>query len=357
MKIGIIGCGNILEQYAKFSKHFENMEIVRLADLNTDLARSKADEYGYAAGGSVEDLLSDPDVELAINLTIPAAHAEVSLKCLDAGKHVYSEKPIAVEVKDAEAVISLARQKNLVVGNAPDTFLGTGHQTVRKLIDEGRIGRPLFAVCQMLSAGTEGWHPNPGFFYKRGAGPLFDMGPYYVTALINLFGPIDRVSAEAPILMPDRVIKNGPMAGTTVKVETPDHISGSLRFAGGQIATLVTTFCGKNRADDWKHPIQLYGTEGAMRVLDPNHFEGDIEVFGKGDEDWTTIEDQFDHPNGRSLGVADMIDAIQEGRTPRASAELALCVLRTMHGLLESSETGEFQPIQSDFERPPAMAD
>ena len=355
MKIGIIGCGNILEQYAKFSKQFDNLEVTRLADLNADLARSKADEYGYAHGGSVDELLADPEVELVINLTIPAAHAAVSKQVLNAGKHVYSEKPIAVEVAEAEEVIELAAQKNLVVGNAPDTVLGTSHQTVRKLVDDGAIGRPLFAVAQIITPGVEGWHPNPVNFYKRGAGPLFDMGPYFLTALMQLLGPISRVSAEAGIVKSPRTAQAGPNQGQSFEVETPDHISSSLRFAGGAIGTLVTSFAGRFRTDSWDHPISLYGTDGTLKVPDPNHFQKPILIHRLDDEDWTEVPDAFDHPNGRSLGVSDMIDAIHEGRKPRASAEMALSVLRTMHGILESSDTGRAVEIDANFERPPVM--
>ena len=239
------------------------------------------------------------------------------------------------------------------VGNAPDTFLGTSHQTTRMLIDEGIIGRPVAAQAIFMSAGHERWHPNPRFYYaRRGGGPMLDMGPYYLTAMVNLLGPMERVTGMAGVQIADRVANAGPYKGEKIEVETPDHVTGAVAFRSGAIATITTTFAAQHRVDDRKHPLTIFGTQGTLRTPDPNSFEGTILVQRIGDEDWQEIPTRHSHPNGRSLGVAEMAQAIREDRPARAAGEMAFAVLEAMEGFLKSSDTGRHIDITADHDRP-----
>ncbi len=297
---------------------------------------------------------------MIVNLTIPAVHAEVSLRCLDAGKHVYSEKPLAVTTAEGQAVLDRAAAKNLRVGNAPDTFLGTAHQACRRAIERGDIGTPVAATAFMLSAGHESWHPDPDFYYQPGGGPMFDMGPYYLTALINMLGPVTRVSGEAAILVNPRTITSAPKRGTEIQVNTPDHVAGTLRFAGGCLGTIVTSFATKIPSYDSRHPIVIYGTAGTLKVPDPNNFDGQPLIrTTRDDPAWGDAYRKLDvthtHPNGRSLGVADMATAIRSGRDHRANERVAFCVLETMEGLLAASADGRYIEPRSGFTKPAPM--
>lgn len=353
-KIGIIGCGNISGIYFQSGKRFQNIEIVACADMVLDRAKAKAEEYGVPKALTVEQLLADPDVEIVINLTIPKAHSEVALAVLESGKHVYGEKPFTVNREQGLKVLDLARQKGLRTGCAPDTFFGGSHQTCRKLIDDGVIGEPIAATGFMMGHGHKSWHPDPGFYYAReGGGPLLDMGPYYVTALVNMIGGVRRVTGSARATFPQRTITSQPKKGEVITVETPTHISGTLDFENGAIATLVTSF------DVWAHQhsnIEVYGTEGSMLVPDPNGFGGVVKVKRMGETEWREVP--LTHgfaENSRGVGVADMALAIQENRPTRASGELAYHVLDVMLGILDASESGKHLELTSGVERPAAL--
>ena len=359
-KVGIIGCGNISGIYFKSGCRFGNFEVVAAADI--DLARAQAkveeiaakkDEWKFDRAPvalSVKDLLAHPDVELVMNLTIPKAHVEVALASLDAGKHTYSEKPFAVSRDDARRVLDLAHKKNLRVGCAPDTFLGGGHQTCRKALDDGWIGRPLAATAFMTCPGHERWHPNPEFYYQPGGGPMFDMGPYYLTALVNMLGPVTRVCGMAGISYPQRVILSQPKHGQRITVETPTHISTSLEFASGVIATLVMSF------DVWAAElprIEIYGSLGSLSVPDPNGFGGPVKIRLAAASAWSDLPLAFGYQdNSRGIGVADMVDALSAARPHRASAELANHVLDIMSASLEAAAAGKTITLTTTCPRP-----
>lgn len=354
VKVGVIGCGNISPQYFKNCKRFDILEVAACSDINMERAKARAEEFGIPRVLTVDEMLDDPEIEIIINLTIPAAHAEVSLKALEKGKHVYVEKPLAVEREEGRRIMELAAFKNLRVGCAPDTVLGAGIQTCRKLIDEGVIGQPLSAVAFMMGGGHESWHPDPEFYYKRGGGPLFDMGPYYLTALFQLLGPIESVSGTAKISLPERIITSQPKYGTRIKVETPTHITGALNFANGATATIIMSF---DVPGGHHLPyIEVYGTEGSISVPDPNHFGGEVLLRKKGEKEWHPVA--LTHPYaeyGRGLGVADMAYAIRNGRRHRAGGDVAYHMLDAMHGILESAERASVYHLSSHCERPEAM--
>lgn len=359
LRIGVIGCGNISTAYIKASRDYPGIQITALADLIPEVARQRASELGVPRVLSVDDLLADPQIDCVLNLTIPKAHTEVSLRALEAGKHVYSEKPLGVDREEGRKVIELARRKGLRVGCAPDTFFGAGHQTARKLIDDGMIGRPVAATAFMLCPGHERWHPNPEFFYEPGGGPMLDMGPYYVTALINMFGPIRRVTGMASIAISPRTITHkakdgspGPKFGKTIDVKTPDHITGCIEFESGVIATVITSFATWHGTYDGKHPITVYGTEGTLAVPDPNAFDGDVKLRKAADADWQAVA--HTHPKGylRSIGMADMADAIANNRPHRASGDLAFAALDAMLAFTDSSRTGQAVQMSTKADRP-----
>lgn len=352
VKVGLIGCGNISKAYFTASKQFPILDIVACSDLNMDAARAAATEYGIAKACTVDQLLADPQIELVLNLTIPAAHVEVGLKAIEAGKHVYSEKPLGIDVANARKLIEAAKAKNLRVGCAPDTFLGTSHQTCRKLIDEGAIGTPVAATAFMLCPGHESWHPNPAFYYQPGGGPMLDMGPYYMTALVNMLGPMSRVAGITGKQITDRTIAKGDHAGEKIDVQVDDHVAGTVQFQNGTIATLVTSFATRFPTHDGKQPITIYGTKGTLRVPDPNGFDGPISIRCAGDKAWREVETEHHHPNGRSIGLADMATAIRSGREHRASGDLAFAVLEAMLGFVESSRTNGHVKLSAIATRP-----
>jgi len=348
-KIGIIGCGNISGTYLKVAQRLQNIEVIACADLDAQRAQAKAQEFGVSAC-SVKELLKRGDLEIILNLTIPKAHAEIMLAALEAGKHAYGEKPLAVSRDDGQKILTLAAAKKLRVGCAPDTFLGAGLQTCRKLIDDGWIGTPIAATGFMMSHGPENWHPDPEFVYQKGAGPLFDMGPYYITALVSLLGPVRRVSGSARVTFAERMITSKPKFGTMMKVETPTHIAGVLDFANGAIATLVTSF------DVWAHEhprLEIYGAAGSLSVPDPNTFGGPVRVKRSDTQAWMEVPLAFGYAeNSRGLGTADMAQAIRSGRPHRAGGELAFHVLDIMHAILEASESGKYVTLKSTCAQP-----
>ena len=351
-RVGIIGCGNISGIYLANCRKLPGLALVACADLALARARAKAAQHGIRAA-TVDELLADPDIDLVINLTIPSVHAEVSQRALAAGKHVYTEKPLATRRADGAATLALARAKGLRVGSAPDTFLGGGLQTCRKLIDAGAIGEPVAAVAFMTGHGPEGWHPDPEFFYKPGAGPMFDMGPYYLTALVSLLGPIVRVTGSARISFPERTIGSGPQQGQQIVVETPTHVAGVLDFAGGAVATIITSF------DVWAASlprIEVYGSEGSLNVPDPNTFGGPVRIRLAKDKELRDVPLTHGYTeNSRGLGVADMASAIREGRPHRASGELAFHVLDVMAAFEEASTAGRHMAITSGPPRVEAL--
>jgi predicted dehydrogenase len=350
IKVGIIGTGNISGIYFQNGKRFESMEVVACADLDVERAKAKAAEHGIR-GCSVEELLADPEVQMIINLTIPLAHASVCLQALEAGKHVYVEKPFAVTREEGQRVIELARRKGLFVGSAPDTFLGGGIQTSIKLIEDGWIGTPIGATAFMVGGGHESWHPAPEFYYHKGGGPKFDMGPYYLTALIAMLGPITRVTGSTRVSFPERTITSQPKFGQKVKVETPTHIAGVMDFASGPIGTILTSFDVKGNSTLPR--IEVYGSEGTLLVPDPNDFGGKISIWRAGAKEWSDIPLTHGKAvNARGVGAADMARAIQTGRSHRANGDLAFHVLEAMHGFQEASDRGVHYIMQSTCERP-----
>ncbi|MFM9873215.1 MAG: Gfo/Idh/MocA family protein [Fimbriimonadaceae bacterium] len=341
MKIGVIGCGNISPAYLEISKRMHGIEIVACADRIHERAEAKAAEFGIRAV-TVDHLLADEEISVVLNLTDPVEHAGIMLRGIDAGKHVYGEKPLAVDLENGREILQRAGEMGVRVGCAPDTFLGAGYQTVRSLLEEGAIGRPTSFTAFMLSAGVETWHPNPFFFYDKGAGPMFDMGPYYLTALVHLFGPVRRVCGVTSKALEERVITSQPYSGEVAPVRVPTHVQCLLEMASGVVGTLITSF------DVQAHTlpnIQVYGTEATLICPDPNTFGGPIKI-SKG-EDWEEVQLSFPNAeNSRSIGLADMADAIEMGREHRASGELACHVLEVMHAAHESAESGQYVEIR-----------
>ena len=352
-KIGVVGCGNISDAYLSLAKTFDILEVAAVSDMDMARAHAKAEKHGVAKVLSLEALLLDPEIEIVLNITPPGAHAEVALAALQHGKSVYNEKPLAIQRADAQHMLALAREVGLRVGCAPDTFMGAGIQTCRKLIDEGAIGRPVAATAFMMGHGPEAWHPDPEFFYKVGGGPMFDMGPYYLTALVNLLGPVARVTGSAQISIPERMIGSEPKKGQMIRVETPTHLVGVLDFEGGAVGTLITSF------DVWAHTlprIEIYGTEGSLSVPDPNTFGGPVKLWQTGSKEWSEVELlPLRSANSRSLGLADMATAIRSGRAHRASGDLAYHVLDIMHSVHDASRSGQHIQMASRVDRPAAM--
>lgn len=350
LNVGLIGAGNISDAYVRGVRMFKRLNLLAIADIVLERAQAKAAEHQIPKAYSVEALLSDPEVELVINLTIPAAHAEVSRRALEAGKHVYSEKPLAIWREEGRALLELARAGKLRLGCAPDTFLGGGIQTCRKLIDDGWIGRPIAAAAFMAGHGVENWHPNPFFFFQYGGHPLFDMGPYYLTALINLLGPVASVVGLAQTGIPRRVVTSQPHAGAVITPEAPMHTTALLRMAGGQAVTLIVS--GEILGSELPR-IEIYGDEGALSVPDPNTFGGPVRLWRKGHKSWQEVPLSHGYTaNSRGLGAADLASAIAAGRPHRASGELAYHVLDVMQTIQEAADAGRFLEVASRCERP-----
>ncbi len=352
VKIGIIGCGNISAAYLRTVQAFPVLEAVAVADMLLDRAQARAEEFGVPRACTVEELLADPEIQIVVNLTTPQAHTPVNLAALEAGKHVYTEKPLAVAREDGARVIAMAEEKGLRVGCAPGTFLGGGLQTCRKLIDDGVIGEPVAASAFMMSHGHESWHPDPAYYYKLGAGPMFDMGPYYLTALTTLLGPVKRIAGMAGIQIGERTITSQPKYGEKIVVETPDHITGVMEFASGAIGTIITTFATWNS----KLPrIEIYGTEGTLGVPDPNTLGGPVSLARAGSRDWEDVpltHGHTDRVNMWGIGVVDMAYALLRNRPHRATGRQAYHVLDLMNGFLETSAQSVYYRPASSMERP-----
>ncbi|NKB65579.1 MAG: gfo/Idh/MocA family oxidoreductase [Candidatus Latescibacteria bacterium] len=352
VKVGIVGCGTIAGAYLSIAPTFRNIEIAACADLVLERAQERAEEFEVPKACGVDDLMVDPDIEIVLNLTIPKAHAAVALQAIEAGKSVYNEKPLAVTREDGQRILEAARKGGVLVGGAPDTFLGGGHQTCRKLIDDGWIGRPVAATAFMMGHGHESWHPDPAFYYHAGGGPMFDMGPYYLTALVNMIGSVERVSGVTRTTFPQRTVTSEPKYGEVIDVEVATHIAGIMEFAGGAVGTIVTSF------DVWGAQvprIEVYGTEGSLSVPDPNGFGGRVQ-YKRGRDDWQDVPLTHGyHENTRSIGVADMAAALRLGRDHRASGELTYHVLDLMHAFHDAADQGQAVNLTSGCSRPAAL--
>ena len=361
--VGVIGCGNISAAYLGLAPLFKGIEMRACADIDTEAAKARAKEFSLRAEPST-GCSQAKDIDIVVNLTIPAVHYDVSRQVLDAGKHVYSEKPFVLSLKDGLDLKKRAEKKGLRIGSAPDTFLGGAHQLARHLIDSGKLGKITSGTCHVMSHGMEHWHPNPDFFFQPGAGPVLDVGPYYVSDLIQLIGPVKRVGALSGTPAKERTITSKPRFGEKIPVNTPTTIHALLEFENGAVVTLNASW------DVWKHghaPIELYGEEGTLFVPDPNFFGGTVAYTKQGDA--VKKLPKWDHPlavpnqqhaqgmlaNYRTAGLADMAIAIAEGRPHRCSMEAALHAIDVMTGILKSGETGKFVAMQTTCERPAAL--
>lgn len=354
MNIGIIGCGDIARKaYLPWFAKSSQLRTVAVADMDVARAQALGQQFGMRASG-VDELLADPGVDLVVNLTTPQAHAPVGLKAIAAGKHHYCEKPFGLDRAEARTLVEAAAKRGLRLGCAPDTVLGGGTQTCRKLIDEGAIGQPVAAVAFMVGRGHEHWHPDPEFYYLAGGGPMFDMGPYYLTSLITLLGPVRRVTGSARATWDERTILSEKKRGKRIPVEIPTHVAAVLDFHGGAIATVIMSFdvFGGHSLPR----IEVFGSEASLQVPDPNGFGGQVRIRRRDDKDWSDVA--LTHPyteHCRGLGVQEMALAIHEGRPHRASGELAFHVLDVMQAVHEASATGRHVELTTTCAKPEAM--
>jgi len=363
--VGIMGAGNISAAYLRLAPLFKNLEVRAIADVIPEAAKKRAEEYKVAAQ-TPDELLKNSELDVIVNLTVPAAHFGVSKAILSSGKHAYSEKPFVLSVEEGIQLKALAAEHNLKVGSAPDTFLGGAHQQARSIIDSGKLGKIASGTMHVMSRGMEHWHPNPDFFFQVGGGPILDLGPYYITDLINLVGPIKRVSAFTGMARTEReVTAEGPFKGTFVKVGTPTTIHAILEFHTGAIITLGASW---DVASHGHHNIELYGTEGSVYVPDPNFFNGEVTIADKAGakEKVTPWEHPFgvanqglDTPtpraNYRNAGLSDMLDAFETGRHARCDLDVALHAVDVMTSILRAGETGQVLTLQTTCERPAAL--
>jgi predicted dehydrogenase len=350
VNVGVVGCGAISAQYFPTIDRLPGLRLVAVADLDPERAREAVRPYPGVDVLSVAELLADPRVDVVLNLTIPAAHAEIALQAIAAGKDVYTEKPLAATAEDAERVLRAADAAQVRVGCAPDTVLGTGTQTARKAIDDGLIGAPIAATATMITPGHERWHPNPDFYYLPGGGPLLDMGPYYVTSLVTLLGPVASVIGAASRTRSKRTIGSGPRQGEEIQVTVDTHVTGVLVHDSGALSTLVMSFDGTaTRASN----IEVHGEKGSLVVPDPNHFDGSVQVSGP--DGWRDLPVSAGYTEaGRGVGLADFAST-PAGQEPRAGGVLAFHVLDVMEALLSSAHTGVAVNVTSTCERPPPV--
>jgi len=364
--IGVIGCGNISMTYLRNAALFGGVELRACADISADMATLRAGEYGIRAVG-VDALLADPEVDLVLNLTVPSAHFDITLSALSAGKHVFTEKPLATSAKAGRRLVAEAAKRGLLLGSAPDTFLGAAGRRARRLMDEGAIGRPVAGTAFMMGRGMEHWHPNPQFYYEPGGGPVFDMGPYYLTMLVNLLGPVARVMAMATQGQDERLITaEGPFKNTAFKVGTPTNILSLLEFRSGATVAFGASWDVFRHSN---HPIELHGTEGSLRLPDPDTFGGTVSLsergadwkdFHSGSELYGALNWPFakpDRANYRMLGIADLANALRTGAKPRASGDLALHVLDVMDAILVSGESRDTVAIEGSVDQPPLLGE
>jgi predicted dehydrogenase len=352
LRVGIVGSGYISAAYLKAAKHFSEFAPVACADAIRENAVRRGEEFGLKAE-TVDELLHDNSVDIILNLTTPQSHFEITSKALQAGKHVYSEKPLTLSLREAEILLKLGREHNVRLGCAPDTFLGGGQQTVRKLVDDGAIGKPVGGTAFIMTGGPETWHPNPQFYYQKGGGPVFDMGPYYLTALINLFGPIKRVTSIGRRSLESRVFGAGPNKGGTFPIEILTHFNALLDFDQGPVISFHASFDVPGHTH---LPIEIYGTEGSLQVPDPNTFGGPVRLLEKGGK-WNDVPltHGFADGNYRSLGVAEMAAAIRANRQHRAAEDLVTHTVEVMEAIVNGGETGQPISIITRCERPRAL--
>ena len=351
MKVGIVGCGVIVAQYLATFDALPDVELVAVSDLDPARAVAVAESREGVRALGVDELIADPEVDTVLNLTIPAAHADIDLKAIAAGKHVYSEKPFAVTTEEGQTVLRAAEQAGVLVGSAPDTVLGTGTQTARAAIDDGLIGAPIAATATMVTAGHERWHPQPDFYYLPGGGPLLDMGPYYIHALVTLLGPVQAVIGAASRTRGERTIAKGPRAGETIPVSTDTHVTGVLIHESGALSTLVMSF---DAVATGVHPIEIHGSQGTLAVPDPNHFDGEVSIRRLAGEGWEALPVSAGYTGAsRGIGLQDM--AMRDEQL-RASGRLGQHVLEVMNSMLESAHSGARLDVVSTCERPEAVA-
>lgn len=360
MKVGLIGCGNISATYFKNVPLFKGMEVAACADIMPEAAKQAAERWGVKAL-SVDELLADSAIDAVVNITIPAAHCEVSCRILEAGKHLYSEKPLGLDMAEGRKIEQAAAAAGKQACCAPDTFMGGAHQLARQCLDDGAVGKITSGSCHVLNPGMEMWHPNPDFFFQPGGGPILDLGPYYITNLVNLLGPVKRLASMANAAQSERTITSEPRAGEKVKVEVQTTVLALLEFVNGAVITLSASW------DVWAHRhanMELYGTEGSLYVPDPNFFNGDVIKVGTDGQQETLPPG--DHPlyitneihemgklaNYRAIGLAEMADAVAANREPRCSLSRALHVLEVMAGILAGAEAGKFVEMETSCERP-----
>ncbi|MFT3786341.1 MAG: Gfo/Idh/MocA family oxidoreductase [Tepidisphaeraceae bacterium] len=356
VNVGVVGCGAISGAYLGMAKNFPAVRIEAVADLDAARAKAQADKFGVQRVLTVDEIFADKKIEIILNLTIPAAHLPLAIRAIEAGKHTYLEKPLGIDREEGKKLVALAKAKNLRVGCAPDTFMGAGIQTARKLIDDGVIGKPVAFTAFMMGRGHEHWHPSPEFYYAPGGGPMFDMGPYYLTALLQLLGPMKRVTGFASIAIPERTITSAAKNGQKINVTTPDHVTGSIEFVNGAVGTIIQSFATRAAQYDGRQPIQIFGTKGALKVPDPNGFDGPVQLCTFADKDeWKEVPHTFVTGYGRSVGLADMAVAIRNNRPHRASLEQAFTVLDAMQGFLDASKTGKAVDIMPGYERTAPM--
>lgn len=357
--IGVLGCGNISAAYMRLAPLFDGIEMRACADLNEEVARIRAEEFGLR-NDSIDDLLAADDIDMILNLTIPAAHFEVSKRALEAGKHVYSEKPFVLSAEEGLALKQIAEAKGLRVGSAPDTFLGGAHQLARHLVDSDAVGKITSGTCFVQSPGMEMWHPNPDFFFQPGGGPVLDLGPYYISNLVQMLGPVARVTAMTSSASEYRTITSKPRAGEKIKVETPTTIHAILQFASGAQILYGTSW------DVWQHGhshMELYGLNGTLHVPDPNFFGGEIRMTRK--DAFVNVAEPWDHPFGvanegpranyRCAGLVDMCHAILEDRPHRCSLDFALHVVEVMTAILTSGAENRVIELATSCDRPEAL--
>ena len=363
--VGIIGAGNISSAYLRLAPLFKGLEVRAVADILPEAANKRADEFKVKAQ-TPDELLKNSEIDVVVNLTIPSTHYQVSMDAISAGKHTYSEKPFVLTLEEGKSLRQAANDRNLQVGSAPDTFLGGAHQQARSIIDSGQLGKIMSGTTHVMSRGMEHWHPNPDFFFQVGAGPVLDIGPYYVTDLIHLIGPVKRVTAFTGMARAEReVTAEGPYKGTFVKVGTPTTIHGIMEFHNGAIVTIGASW---DVASHGHHNIELYGTDGSVYVPDPNFFGGDVvtaDVAGM-----KSKVEPWDHPFGkvnqdpggpnpranyRTAGLADMMQSIEQGRSARCGLDVALHAVDVMTSILKAGETGQVLTLSTTCERPAAL--
>ncbi|MGG5174504.1 Gfo/Idh/MocA family protein [Pseudarthrobacter sp. J1763] len=349
--VAVIGAGNISKQYLDNITVFPDLKVLVIADLFEEAAQARAKEYNIPEWGGVDKALNHPDVELIVNLTIPAAHVEVATAAVKAGKHVWTEKPFSLDRESGLELLKTAQEAGIRLGCAPDTFLGAGIQTARRIIERGDIGTPLTALTMFQTPGPESWHPNPAFLFQHGAGPLFDMGPYYVTALVQAFGSVRKVAAIGSKAKETRVVGSGPKAGEEFAVEVPTHVSAMLQFEGGASSHSVFSFESPLKRAGF---VEITGTEGTLVVPDPNYFDGELQLW-RADVDEPEVIQATGPAVGRGMGALDMARSLRAGVPHRAPGELAFHVVDTLVSITESAQHGEFVAVESSATQTPAL--